>query len=141
MENCHFCQIANSTGSTDPHIAWENETLVVFADHRPIRPGHVQIITRAHYTTFDELPQDCAAQIVILGQRIARAQKALYGVRRVGFAFTGNEVPHVHAHVVPLHASDDITSARYGTGEADYVSSNVQAQTAHLLRQALDRGK
>lgn len=135
MSVCPFCEIARDM---PPCTAWATESLVVFADHRPIRPGHVQIITRAHYEVFDYLPPALAAEIVTLGQRIARVQKRLYGVRRVGFAFTGNEVPHVHAHVVPLHAADDITSARYSDGSARFVSDSVQAQTARALRNGLE---
>ena len=137
MRTCPFCEIARDT---PPGTAWATDTLVVFADHRPIRPGHVQIITRAHFEVFDDLPPDLAAQIVMLGQRIARVQKRLYGVQRVGFAFTGNEVPHVHAHVVPLHAADDITSARYGDGSAGFVSDEVQAETARALSAGLEAG-
>ncbi|MEM1102112.1 MAG: HIT family protein [Pseudomonadota bacterium] len=135
MDSCPFCEIA--TPERDACRAWETETLAVFADHRPIREGHVQIVTRAHYETFDCLPAPLAAEMVLLGQRIARVQKALYNVERVGFVFTGNEVAHVHAHVLPLHARDDITSARYGTGAARYVSSAEQAKVAAQLRLAL----
>ncbi len=108
---CIFCDIA--TGRPPAHIAWQTRRLTVFADHAPIRPGHMQIIPRAHYATFDELPPDIAAEIVWLGQAIAQAQKALYGVTRVGFVFTGNDVAHCHAHVLPLHESTDITSLQY----------------------------
>ncbi|MEO0485830.1 MAG: HIT family protein [Pseudomonadota bacterium] len=135
MDACPFCEIARNT---PPSTAWATDALVVFADHRPIRPGHVQIVTRDHYAVFDELPPALAAEIVMLGQRIARVQKRLYGVRRVGFAFTGNEVAHVHAHVVPLHAADDITSARFTDGTAVLVSEERQAQTARALQQVLE---
>jgi hypothetical protein len=37
--------------------------------------------------------------------------KALYGVPRVAFLFTGGD--HAHAHVVPMHEKTDITSQRY----------------------------
>ena len=39
--------------------------------------------------------------------------KEVYQVERVAFLFTGGDVPHVHAHVVPMHEKTDITSARY----------------------------
>lgn len=114
MPDCEFCAIAS--GETGAAIAIQTERLVVFADHAPIRTGHMQIIPRAHFTSFDDLPPDLAAEIVVLGQRIARVQKRLYGVERVGFVFTGNEIPHVHAHVIPLHAATDVTSLRYFEG-------------------------
>jgi histidine triad (HIT) family protein len=39
--------------------------------------------------------------------------KEVYGVERVAFLFTGGDVAHVHAHVVPMHHKTDVTSARY----------------------------
>ena len=53
--------------------------------------------------------------MVEVGQRLARKLKSVYRVDRVAFLFTGGDVSHVHAHVVPLHEKTDITSARYIT--------------------------
>ena len=48
-----------------------------------------------------------------LGQRLAKAQKRIYGVQRVAFMFTGGDIAHAHAHIVPLVEKTDITSRRY----------------------------
>ena len=34
------------------------------------------------------------------------------GVERAGFAFMGFDIPHAHAHVLPVFERDDITSRR-----------------------------
>ncbi len=138
MSKCLFCQVV--ARGVAAAVAWESAALIVFADHRPIRPGHVQIVPKAHYEVFDDLPPDLAAQIVRLGQSVARAQKRLYGVTRVGFAFTGNDVAHCHAHVVPLFASDDITSARYADGTAVYIDHQHRMETAKALSRELNGG-
>lgn len=141
LSDCAFCRIASGTG--DAAIAYQDETLCVFADSHPIRPGHMQIIPRTHYETFDALPSDLAAEIVCLGQRVARAQKRLYGVARVGFVFSGFDVPHVHAHVIPLHARTDLTSMRYfalGTNlplSDLHMSPEARASMAAHLAEAL----
>ena len=87
---------------------------------------------------FDDLPAAIASEMIVLGQRIARAQKTLFGVDRVGFVLTGNEVAHVHSHVLPLFAADDITSARFFDGQATFVSASVQAENAQTLRAMLE---
>lgn len=92
---------------------YEDSKIVAFLDLGPIRPGHTQIIPRVHVATFELLPEPLAARILGLGQQLARRMKEVYGVDRVAFLFTGGDVAHVHAHVVPLHAKTDITSARY----------------------------
>src|SRR5690606_6881639 len=82
-------------------------------DIHPIRPGHVLIIPKAHYDYYDDLPPEVAAAIVHLGQRLGKAMKAAYGVERVAFVFTGTDVAHTHAHVLPMHEKTDITSPVY----------------------------
>lgn len=108
---CLFCAIARR--QCPAHIVYEDDHLVAFLDIGPIRPGHVQIIPRDHYATFDDLTAELASRIIILGQRLARILKATHQVSRAAFLFTGSDVAHAHAHVLPLVASTDITSRRY----------------------------
>jgi histidine triad (HIT) family protein len=108
---CLFCRIAK--GEIPSHPVYEDTRLYAFLDINPIRPGHIQIVPHQHFAYFDELPPDLAAEIVQLGQKLSRALKKIYGVDRVAFLFTGGDVPHVHAHVVPMVSATDITSRRY----------------------------
>lgn len=108
---CLFCKIASKT--VPAHIVYETDRIVAFLDINPIRPGHTQIAPKAHFAYFDDLPPDLLFEIASTGQVIARALKAIYRVQRVGFAFTGTDIPHVHGHIVPLVAPDDLTSRRY----------------------------
>lgn len=110
-ESCLFCRIG--AGEIPSHIVHESPDIVAFMDINPIRTGHVQIIPKAHYPYFEDLPGEIAGEIILLGQRMAAVLKAMQDAKRVGFLFTGGDVPHAHAHVVPLHRHDDITSRRY----------------------------
>lgn len=108
---CLFCRIAS--GEVASHEVHRDDRIVAFLDIGPIREGHVQIIPIEHYETFEVLPRELAAEILDLGQRLARVQKRIYAVERVAFMFTGGDVPHAHAHVIPLVEKTDITSRRY----------------------------
>ena len=110
-EDCVFCRIVQ--GAIPSHRVYEDEELVVFLDIAPIREGHVLIVPREHALDFTALPAAMAARITGLGQRIARLQKSRYGVERVAFFFTGTDVAHAHAHVVPMVEKTDVTSRRY----------------------------
>ena len=111
MTDCVFCLIA--AGAFDTGFAYEDEHLVVFPDLGSIRRGHVQIVPREHHETFDVTPPDLAAHILHVGQRLARVQKRLYGVERATFMFSGGDIRHVHAHLIPMVRKTDVTSARY----------------------------
>jgi histidine triad (HIT) family protein len=131
---CLFCRIA--AGAVPSFAVHCDDDLYAFLDIHPIRPGHVQIIPRVHYACFDELPPDLAARIVTLGQRLSACLKAIYGVRRVGFLFTGGDVPHAHAHVVPLVDKTDITSRRYIVEEDLTFRDTPRVPDAELARTA-----
>lgn len=109
--DCIFCRIA--TGQIPAHVVYEDDQLKAFLDIHPIRPGHVLIVPKTHHDYFDDLSSDLASATVHLGQRLAKAMKSVYGVERVAFLFTGTDVAHVHAHVIPMHEKTDITSPIY----------------------------
>ncbi|MDE2363220.1 MAG: HIT family protein [Hyphomicrobiales bacterium] len=110
MQGCLFCAIAH--GDVPSHRVCETDELVAFLDIQPLRPGHALIVPRAHHDYFDDLPERLAADIVVLGQKLGRAMKQIYAAPRVAFAFMGFDVPHAHAHVVPVFDKTDITSRR-----------------------------
>jgi len=111
MTDCIFCKIGRAEIWTS--ILFEDSEVIAFADNEPVRPGHVQVVPKAHYPYFDDLPAELAARLVTTGQAIAKAQKQIYGVERCAFLFTGGDIAHVHAHVYPVHHKHDVTSRRY----------------------------
>jgi histidine triad (HIT) family protein len=125
MTDCPFCAIAKGTVHTA--VVWDDADIVIFLDTSPIREGHCQIIPRKHIDTFENLPADLASKILSVGQRLAKRMKDVYAADHVAFLFTGGDIPHVHAHVVPMHEKTDITSARYITNCED-----LKFRSAHL---------
>ena len=111
IDNCHFCKMANDY--PEEHIIYECADLVVFLSSDPIRESHALIVTKEHYDYFDDLPKSISHKIVDLGQLIAKSQKKIYSVERVGFVYTGGDIAHVHAHIIPLYEKTDITSLKY----------------------------
>jgi histidine triad (HIT) family protein len=109
--SCPFCAIARQDRAA--HVVHADDVICAFLDRAPIRPGHTLIVPHVHVATFDEAPLYLVTAIVAFGQQLATAMKDLYGVDRVAFAFTGGDVPHLHAHVIPMHDKTDVTSRRY----------------------------
>ena len=138
---CLFCRIATRAVAAD--VVHEEEHLLAFLDVHPIRPGHVLIVPKRHFDYFENAPADIAASIVALGQRLARVMKQIYRVPQVGFLFTGSDIPHVHAHVVPMHEKTDLTSRHYIVertltfAETPRASTDELSTTAALLARAL----
>ncbi len=111
MQDCLFCRIAR--GQVPAHIVDQDDDLVAFLDIHPVRPGHVLMIPREHHAYFDDLPPPLAAAMMAKAQRLAKALKAAYAVERVALFCTGIHVAHAHAHLVPMHEPQDVTSTQY----------------------------
>lgn len=141
-DTCIFCRIAS--GQIPSHVVYEDEHLKAFLDIQPIRPGHVLIVPKTHHDYFDDLPPELASRIVHLGQRLGKAMKSHYRVERAAFLFTGTDVAHVHAHVLPMHQKSDITSPVYIEQKdltfrlAPRASDEDLKQTVAALTAALD---
>jgi histidine triad (HIT) family protein len=133
IPSCPFCDIAR--GATLAVVLYEDADVAAFLDRGPIRPGHTQIISRSHIATFEQLPPPLVAKIASLGQQLARRMKAVYSIDRVAFLFTGGDVAHAHAHVVPMHEKTDITSARYiaSPKPIEWSSAHLHVDRAALL--------
>jgi len=109
--NCLFCRIAK--GEVPARLVHETKDLVAFLDIHPIRKGHVLIVPREHFPYYDDLPAEVASEVMGVAQRLAPALRASFGVQRVGLFFTGVDIAHAHAHVVPMVEPTDITSPQY----------------------------
>lgn len=138
---CLLCRIAEEGHD---HEIWGDERVMAFLDWGPIREGHLQIVPRAHHPTFEVTPPDLAAHVLAIGQRLARMQKRVYGVDRVAFLFSGGDIAHTHAHLVPMVEKTDITSRRY-IAERDLTFGPITRpdlteleRTRDLLRDALE---
>jgi histidine triad (HIT) family protein len=136
---CIFCRIvAGEIPSVRIH---EDSDVIAFLDIAPMRPGHTVIVPRSHVETFEKLAAPLANRVLGLGQQLARRMKELYKVERVAFFFTGTDIAHAHAHVVPIHEKMDVTSARYIVGapalkwSADHL--RVDAETLKRVRDEL----
>lgn len=116
-EDCLFCRIA--AGALSAHKVHEDDHVVAFLDLHPIRPGHTLVIPKTHHVWFEDMPVDVATRVTTCAQSLARAMKRLYKVERVALFYTGIHVPHVHAHVVPMHHPHDVSSQVYMADGAD----------------------
>src|SRR5262245_54966863 len=96
-------------------------------------------MAKEHFAYFDEAPAGIVASIALLGQKVARVMKPLYGVDRVAFLFTGGDIAHVHAHVVPMHEQTDITSSRHIADDAVTFRPMPRASDRELAGTARER--
>lgn len=135
---CIFCRIAG--GEIPSTRIYEDGDILAFLDIRPIRVGHVLVMPKRHYDYYEQMPADLAASVMHIGQRLGKAAKKLYGVQRVGFMFTGTDVAHTHAHIIPMTEGTDITSRRY-IAEEKVTFRQLEMMPAEQLAKVAERLK
>ncbi len=112
MAACVFCDIV--AGKIPATILYQDESAIAFADIHPQAPLHALVIPREHVPSIAELRgrhQHLAAHLIQVAHEVARheglatAEKGYRLVINYGRE-GGQEVPHVHLHVIggrPLH--------------------------------------
>ena len=100
--SCIFCAIAS--GEIPATVVHETGRVVAFRDLNPVAPIHVLVIPREHHENVVELAGDAALTAELMQAAAAVAQvEGVDGGFRLVFntgAGGGQEVGHVHAHVI-----------------------------------------
>ncbi|MGN5238410.1 MULTISPECIES: HIT domain-containing protein [unclassified Rhodococcus (in: high G+C Gram-positive bacteria)] len=110
MNDCIFCAIV--AGTAPASVVLDEPDVLAFMDIRPFTPGHLLVVPKRHASGLKQLDPDDGAAVFAAGQRIATALRAsslpIDGVNLLladGVA-AGQEVFHVHLHVVPRTGGD-----------------------------------
>jgi len=109
MDDCIFCSIV--AGEIPGRIVYEDESTLAFLDANPLTEGHTLVVPREHYERVNDLPGDVAGAIGEAIATVAPAAEAAADVPASTIAYNngeaaGQEVPHVHAHVIPRSEDD-----------------------------------
>jgi histidine triad (HIT) family protein len=108
-QNCVFCRIVD--GELPARTVTETDTTLAFLDANPLARGHALVIPKDHHARIGDLPGDLAGDLFDQLYRLVPAvQEAVDAdAANVGFndgPASGQEVPHVHGHVVPRFEGD-----------------------------------
>ena len=95
-------------GELPGHFVHEDDRCVAIMTIQPMKPGHVLVIPREEIDHWDDLPDDLTAHLMAVSQRVTKAIKRAFPCKRVGLLIVGLEVSHVHIHLTPLDAMEEI---------------------------------
>ena len=107
--SCSFCPIV--AGEVVAHFVLDAPNVVAFLDHRPLFPGHLLLVPRAHHATLGDLPPDLVAPLFGAARLLAAAVEGALGAGGTFVAMNNRisqSVPHLHVHVIPRRKKDGL---------------------------------
>ncbi|WP_207586636.1 HIT family protein [Halomontanus rarus] len=122
-----FSQIV--AGDIPARVVYEDETTLAFLDANPLAPGHTLVIPKEEYERLNDVPEDVAADLYATLHRLVPAVEDAVDADASTVAFNngeaaGQEVPHVHGHIVPRFAGDGGGPIHAIAGEAPDLSDD-----------------
>jgi histidine triad (HIT) family protein len=109
MDDCVFCSIVD--GDLPARTVHETERTVAFLDANPLARGHTLVVPKAHHARLGDLPRDLSAAVFEAVHDLVPAVESAVDADAVTVgvndgAAAGQEVNHVHVHLVPRFAGD-----------------------------------
>ena len=135
--NCLFCRIV--AGESPSTRVYEDADTLAFMDIGPIIKGHTLVIPKKHYDPITQTPEDVLAKVMVVVRKIAQAQ--VNGLKADGVNVlnangeaAGQQVPHIHFHVVPRFKTD---GHHWNWAAKKYDSLDEMKKMAEEIRKAL----
>lgn len=101
------------SGALPCHQVYDSASVIAFLDINPLAPGHTLVVPKRQVEFLHELPADEAAELGrCLGPVAQRVISAVgvnaYNLLQNNGAASGQEVPHVHFHIIPRVPGDGL---------------------------------
>jgi diadenosine tetraphosphate (Ap4A) HIT family hydrolase len=134
-DDCPLC------GDAAAPVLWRDDSCRVVSAADADYPAFLRVIWQAHVremTDLDSASQQHLLRVVLAVERVLRAELA---PDKINLATLGNQVPHLHWHVIPrfaddAHFPDPVWAARRRAGVAHGVD---ERRMVEALRKALGK--
>ena len=78
---------------------------------QPASHGHTLVVSKAHYETLFDLPEDLLMHCMAVAKRIAPGLRGAVGAQAINVFSAngragGQDVPHFHLHLIPIREGE-----------------------------------
>ncbi len=103
---------------------YEDDQCIAILDISPVAKGHALVISRQPYATFTEVPLETLSHMMDIARRIDMKQREVLKAEGTNIMInnspaSGQEVPHLHIHVIPRVSGDGRTPVLKKTSYED----------------------
>lgn len=136
-EDCVFCRILR--GEIPCTKVYEDGKVLAFLDIAPMNPGHTVVIPKIHACSTTDIPVEYLTAMTAAAPKIGVALMRV--VKAEGFNLlinngrvAGQMVPHVHLHVIPRFATDQVVMTSPGVSYAEGEMEDLQRKLQERLQ-------
>lgn len=138
MRECIFCRIV--AGTSPCQEIYRDDATLAFMDIHPANDGHCLVIPKRHFENVFDMPPEAFGEVGSTVTKVARAvnevlQPGGISLVQANGELAGQTVFHVHVHVLPRRAGDNlpINWDRNRPGDERFDSARI-AEIAERLR-------
>ncbi len=119
MSDCIFCRIIAERSEEDVTVYEDDAVIGLISLHqKPANLGHVLLLPKAHIPAIYQLPQALDVPVMSALRVLARAVKKAFSaegvhIRQNNEAAAGQDVFHLHFHIVPRFNGDGFENGFY----------------------------
>ena len=121
MDNCLFCKIV--CGEIPCHKIYEDEDVLAFLDITNDPEGHTLVVPKTHAVNIFDVDAKVFEKVNVVVQKIAQHYKNIGYCDGINVYINneksaGQEVMHLHIHILPRRDGDGVNFARPGVPSA-----------------------
>jgi histidine triad (HIT) family protein len=108
-DDCIFCSIV--AGDIPARTVHETDDVLAFLDANPLARGHTLVIPKSHAQHVGDLDGDLAGELFAAVTELTTRVESTVGADGANVGINdgeaaGQEVPHVHVHIIPRFEGD-----------------------------------
>ena len=108
-ESCIFCRIIG--GEEMVSVVYEDNRAIAFLDVQPVSQGHTLVVSKEHFETLFDVPEDLLAHCMAVAKRIAPGMRRAVGAQAINVFSAngkagGQDVLHFHMHLIPIREGE-----------------------------------
>jgi histidine triad (HIT) family protein len=111
VDDCIFCKIVK--GEIPSEKVYEDDNFIGFLDINPEVKGHTLVIPKKHFKTLLDMPSSLGNEMLeaikkisleLIDKQKSGGVNVVFNINKIA----GQEVDHVHAHILPREKGDGI---------------------------------
>ena len=113
---------------------YEDDEVLVILDINPVEKGHSLVISKTAYPDFTDCPADRLGHMMEIAQKVDLKLRSTLGCDGTNILINngpaaGQEIPHLHIHVIPRYKDDGQT---FGFEKTKYADGEIAQYGARL---------